>query len=103
MAVSEWSAYCAPTMETLTADDSELLDELADVAPPQPLAALLPDVTGPMRSVFGPLQAVMPPRFASRARRHSGTRPSSSAAGRWQLAGFVLLASAQHVRARVCC
>jgi hypothetical protein len=47
-AVSEWNAYCAPTMETLTADDSELLDELADVAPPQPLAALLPDVTGPM-------------------------------------------------------
>ncbi|GAB6986634.1 hypothetical protein JCM10369A_31580 [Nocardioides pyridinolyticus] len=47
-AVSEWNAYCAPTTETLTSDDSELLDELADVAPPQPLAALLPDATGPM-------------------------------------------------------
>lgn len=46
--VSEWNAYCAPMTETLTSDDSELLDELADVAPPQPLAALLPDVTGPM-------------------------------------------------------
>ena len=45
-------------METLTADDSELLDELADVAPPQPLAVLLPDVTGTRRSVFGPLQGV---------------------------------------------
>jgi hypothetical protein len=42
-------------METLTADDSVLLDELADVAPPQPLAAPLPDVTGPVRSVFGQL------------------------------------------------
>jgi hypothetical protein len=34
-------------METLAADDSELLGELADVEP-QPLAALLPDVTGPI-------------------------------------------------------
>jgi hypothetical protein len=27
--VSEWNAYCAPTTETPTSDDSELLDELA--------------------------------------------------------------------------
>ena len=40
-AVSERNAYCAPTMETLTSDDSELLDELTSVAS-------LPDVTGPM-------------------------------------------------------
>ena len=33
-AVSEWNAYCAPTTETLASDDSELLDKLADVAPP---------------------------------------------------------------------
>lgn len=46
-AVSEWNVYRGPTMETLAADDSELLGELADVAP-QPLAALLPDVTGPI-------------------------------------------------------
>lgn len=43
-AVGEWNAYCAPTMEA-PEDDAELLDELADVAPPQALAALLPDVT----------------------------------------------------------
>lgn len=46
-AVGEWNAYCAPTMESLPEQD-ELLDELADVAPPQALAALLPDVTGPL-------------------------------------------------------
>lgn len=46
-AVSEWNVCRAPTMETLAADDSELLGELADVEP-QPLAALLPDVTRPM-------------------------------------------------------
>jgi hypothetical protein len=40
--VSEWNAYCAPTMETLTSDDSELFDELADVAPPQPLPRCCP-------------------------------------------------------------
>ena len=47
-AVGEWNAYCAPTMEAPPADDDELLDELADVAPPQALAALLPDVTAPL-------------------------------------------------------
>jgi hypothetical protein len=31
-AVGEWNAHC-PTMETLAADESELLDRLADVAP----------------------------------------------------------------------
>ena len=46
-AVGEWNAYGAPTMESLPEQD-ELLDELADVAPPQALAALLPDLTGPL-------------------------------------------------------
>lgn len=34
-------------MESLP-KDAELLDELADVAPPRALAALPPDVTGPL-------------------------------------------------------
>lgn len=46
-AVGEWNGYCSPTMESLP-KDAELLDELADVTPPQALAALLPDVTGPL-------------------------------------------------------
>lgn len=40
-AVAEWDAYVAPRLE----DADELLDELADAAPPQALAALMPDVT----------------------------------------------------------
>ncbi len=46
-AVAEWNDYCSPTMES-TPETAELLDELADISPPQVLAALLPDVTGPL-------------------------------------------------------
>lgn len=41
--------------------------------------------------------------FGSGARGHSGARPHRFAAGRWQLAGFVLLASAKQVPTRVRC
>ena len=45
----EWNAYCAPRFDDVAAD--ELLDELAEVGPPEPLAALGPGgVTAPQRA-----------------------------------------------------
>lgn len=59
------SARCQRVERILrpTSNDSELLDELADVAPPQPFAAPLPDVTGPM------LRRAKPPSLARSAVR----------------------------------
>jgi len=45
-AVEEWNAYCAPT---LAQPGEELLDELAEAAPPQPLAAGVADVAASLR------------------------------------------------------
>lgn len=47
-AVEDWNAYCAPRMDPEAGE--ELLDELADVAPPEPLAALMPDVAASLRA-----------------------------------------------------
>lgn len=66
-AVGEWIAYCAPTMEAPPADDAELLDEVADVAPPQALAARLPDVTTPLlRRSAPPARPVTRPELHGR-------------------------------------
>jgi len=48
VAVGEWNAYCAPRMDPEAGE--ELLDELADVAPPEPLAALMPDLAASLRA-----------------------------------------------------
>lgn len=47
-AVGEWTAYCAPRMDPEAGE--ELLDELADVAPPGPMAALMPDLAASLRA-----------------------------------------------------
>lgn len=47
-AVQEWNLYCAPHIDPSPADE-ELLDEFADTDPPEPLAALLPDVAASLR------------------------------------------------------
>lgn len=46
-AVQEWNLYCAPHIDPPPTE--ELLDELADTGPPEPLAALLPDVAASLR------------------------------------------------------
>ncbi|MGK2876501.1 MAG: hypothetical protein ACSLEW_12825 [Nocardioides sp.] len=46
-AVGEWNAYSAPQLEA--GDVDELLDDLADVAPPMPLGEGVADLEGVLR------------------------------------------------------
>jgi len=46
--VEGWNAYCAPRMDPEAGE--ELLDELADVVPPEPLAALMPGLAASLRA-----------------------------------------------------
>jgi hypothetical protein len=45
--VGEWNAYSAPQLEA--GDVDELLDDLADVAPPMPLGEGVADLEGALR------------------------------------------------------
>ena len=46
-AVGEWNAYCAPELQDGSVD--ELLDDLADVAPPMPLGEGVADLEAVLR------------------------------------------------------
>ena len=46
--VGEWNAYCSPVLEN-GGDDDELLDDLADGAPPIPLGESLADLEAVLR------------------------------------------------------
>lgn len=52
VAVGEWNAYCAPTMDPApggSADEDELLDELGATEPPMPLGAGVADLEAALR------------------------------------------------------
>ena len=54
-AVGEWNAYSAPQLEA--GDVDELLDDLADVAPPTPLGAVKPGASWAVAESRPPLRS----------------------------------------------
>ncbi|MFC6044849.1 hypothetical protein ACFP8W_00105 [Nocardioides hankookensis] len=50
-AVGEWESYCGPVLEVdgASSSEEELLDELADVSPPQPLGVGMADLEARLR------------------------------------------------------